>query len=295
LRPGHAAFQGVDQHAVILQILPQIGVGEASLLPGFGYAGKTQLKSAVFAKNLAHFTVHVAAEVLLAVGEAEHQALLHGFETQLLQEGIGNCAFDVIQLHHDIRLFGIRNAENRREAKFTLHHFSAGSLGVFPVAEHIAEPFAVFGLPTAEAQGDFCQDAKAAFAAHHDLVKIRSGRSPWMGMGFEDAARGHIFLIYDDILNFPVIGGVLPRSAGDHPTANAGILKGLREVPDGIVAFGAQLFNRILQQVFKLSPPHARFDSHGLINFVQVDQAVHVHGHIQANAALGRLIAAGDC
>ena len=268
MRPGYTALQCIDQNAIILQILTQVRVCETPFFPGFGHARKAEFKSLVFPENPAHFAVHIAAKGFLAIGEAKHQALLHWLITQLLQKCIGNAALDVILFHHDIGFFGIRNAENRGVTEFALHHFPAGSLGVFPVVKHVAEALTVLRLPVTDTQSDICEDAKTAFSTHHHLVEIRSGGCPGMRAGLENSNRRDIFLVNHDVFDFSVIGGVLPCSTGDHPAAYTGVLKGLRKMPDRVVALGSQFFDRVLEQILQLWPPHAGFDRDRLVNFV---------------------------
>src|SRR5690606_10300111 len=142
--------------------------------------------------------------------------------------------------------FGIGDAEYRGVAKFALHHFAAGCLGIFPIVEHVTEADAILGLPAADLEGDLSEDAEAAFTTHHDLVKIRTIGSAGMRAGFEDTTGSHIFLVDNYVLDFAIVSGILPSPTGDNPATNAGKFEGLGKMPDSVIAFRPQLCDGVL-------------------------------------------------
>jgi len=295
LFPGHRAFQRVYQDAKVLQVFTQVRVSKAVFFPAFGHAKQGKLKGVVFSANAADFAVQVGAETFFSIRETQKEAFLHRLITEFLQQSIRGGALNVVELHRHVGFFGVGETENRGETNLRLHDFAAGCLCFFPISEHVAEALAVFRHVAKNAQGSADENSERAFAAHHHLVKIRPGGRARLRTGAKITNGRDIILRDNQVFNFAVISGVLTGSPRDNPTADAGILKGLREVPAGVSPRRAKFPDGVIQQGFQFWAAHAGFHGDGLVCFVKGNHAVHVLAHVHADAAQRSFHPAGDC
>ena len=113
-------------------------------------------------------------------------------------------------------------------------------------------------------------------------------------VALDDADGSDILLADDDVFNFAVVARVLTCAAGDSPAADGGILEALREVAAGIGALCAEGRDSVVEGLFKLRTAHAGFDGYCLIVLAEGDDLVEVLPHVERDAALDCLNAAGD-
>ena len=148
--------------------------------------------------------------------------------------------------------------------------------------------------PAEDAQRDLRQHAERALGAHHDLVQVRAGGLAGVVAGLDRADGRGVLLAEDDVGDRAVIRAVLARAARDRPAADARILERLREVAAGVLPLGAEELRRALERLFQIRAGHAGLHGDGLVDLVEADDLVEVAAHIQRDAALDRLDAAGD-
>ncbi len=77
----------------------------------------------------------------------------------------------------------------------------------------------------------------------------------------------------EQVLDAPVVVGLLPAGAGDDPAAQRGEFKGLREMPEGVTA--------CIELLFDFRPGHTRLEGcqvGGLIQRQQAVEAGKIHG-----------------
>ena len=98
----------------------------------------------------------------------------------------------------------------------------------------------------------------------------------------------------DDIGDGAVVGAVLAGAAGDHPAAHAAVLEALGEVAAGILALCAEAVGGVLQGLLQHGAGKPRLHGDGLIHLIEADDLIKALSHIQRNAALDGLHAAGD-
>ena len=191
-------------------------------------------------------------------------------------------------------LFGVGKAKHRGIAAFALHHLPGGRHGSFPIPEHVGEAFTVFRLPAEYLEGHFGKDAESALRAHHDLVEIGAGGLPGI-MGSDDAADGGgVLLRKDDIGDGAIVGAVLARAAGNHPAAHAAVLEGLGEMAAGVLPLSAKAIGGILQGFLQRGAGKPRLHRDGLVHLIEAEDLIEALSHIQRDAALDGLHAAGD-
>ena len=106
--------------------------------------------------------------------------------------------------------------------------------------------------------------------------------------GLEGPGRGNVFLAEHDVVSVAVIGRGLARTQGYDPAAHRGIFEGLREMAAGIAAFAAKVFRCIIEGLLVSGPEHARLHAGSLVEFVDLQELVHVRAYHQGDATLER-------
>ena len=293
VRPVDRALERVGRDAEVHERVAQVGVVEAALFPAAGdVAG--QRHAAVFERNFCDVARDVAAVALLTVGKAEEEAALHVLVAELVEQRLQRRLVDVVELEHEVGLFRVGQTEHGRVAALALHHLAGGLHGRVPRLEDVGESLAVLRHPAEDAQRDLGQHAERALGAHHDLVQVRAGGLAGVVAGLDGADGRGVLLAEDDVGDGAVIRAVLARAARDRPAADARILERLREVAAGVLPLGAEELRRALERLFQIGAGHAGLHGDGLVDLVEADDLVEVAAHIQRDAALDRLDAAGD-
>ncbi len=112
--------------------------------------------------------------------------------------------------------------------------------------------------------------------------------------GDDIAYRGDIFLADDKVLDLAVISRILAGPPGDNPASHTGRVKGLGQMAAGIAFFCLENFGGIVESSLIIPAHDAGLNSDGLVDGVEPDYLVHIHPHIQGNAAMRTLRAAHD-
>ena len=293
VRPVDRALERVGRDAEVHERVAQVGVVEAALLPAAGdVAGERH--AAVTERDLCNVARDVAAVALLAVGKAEEEAALHVLVAELVEQRLQRRLIDVVELEHEVGLLRVGQTEHGRVAAFALHHLAGGLHGLVPRLEDVGEALAVLRHPAEDAQRDLRQHAERALGAHHDLVQVRAGGLAGVVAGLDRADGRSVLLAEDDVGDRAVIRAVLARAARDRPAADARILERLREVAAGVLPLGVEELRRALERLFQIRAGHTGLHGDGLVDLVEADDLVEVAAHIQRDAALDRLDAAGD-
>ena len=236
----------------------------------------------------------VLAEVLLALAPAEHKYALAVLVAlcgeHFVNDGVGNA----VEAECHGGLLGVGETEYRREAELALHYLTRCVETVLPILENIGELLAVLGHILENSEGNVSEDTEGSLAAHHYLIDRGAGCISRELVALDDAHGSDIFLAYDDVLDLAVIARVLTCAAGDSPAADGGILEALREVAAGVCAGCAEGRDGVVKGLFKLRTAHAGFDGYCLIVLAEGDDLVEVLSHVERDAALDSLNAAGD-
>ena len=291
--PVDAALQRIGDDAEIHEGIAEIRVIEAALFPALGHiAGHGHGTKA--AGNAVDILRHIFGKALFAIGKAQEHTALHILVAQLIQQRGQRCFIHIVELEHQVGLFGVGKAKHRGIAAFALHHLPGGRHGGLPIPEHIGEALSVFRLPAEYLEGHLGQHAEGPLRAHHDLVEIGAGGLPGI-MGSDDAADGGgVLLRKDDIGDGAIVGAVLARAAGDHPAAHAAVLEGLGEMAAGILPLGAKAIGGILQGFLQRGAGKPRLHRDGLVHLIEAEDLIEALSHIQRDAALDGLHAAGN-
>ena len=164
-------------------------------------------------------------------------------------------------------------------SEFTLHNLSHNRHAVLPRREHKRELFVFFG-EVEHFERNFRKDAEATFAAHHDLVDIGTGCLSRCAVRLDYADWRDVLLFKHDVCRTAVIGGVLPGTSRDNPAAYAGILERLREVSASVTLCRAEIFGRMIEDVFELRTTDTGLNGDGLVDFVESDDFVEVFADV---------------
>lgn len=141
--PVDGALQCVEHQAVIAQILAQIRVAEAALLPT-SCDDTGSVHCAVFMADIPNAAFYVFAKVALSLREAKHQATLVGFIAARFEQRVNRRIRHAVEVEGDLRFLRVGHTEHGWEAELALHDLAGGGDGVVPVVENIAEAEAVF-------------------------------------------------------------------------------------------------------------------------------------------------------
>lgn len=276
--PVDGALESVDDDAVVLNGVAKIRVGESAVLPRSRYVAG-EIQSVILSCNLADVAIDVSLQSAFAVAEAEKQASGMLFVALCRKKRFERRTDDAVHMRHHIRFFGVRKTECRRMSEFTLHNLSHNCHAVLPRREHKRELFVFFG-EVEHFERNFREDAEATFAAHHDLVDVRSRCFSWCAVRLDYADGRDVLLFKHDIRRTAVIGGVLPGTSRDNPAAYAGILERLREVSASVTLCRAEVFGSVVEDVFELRTADARLNGDGLVDFVESDDFVEVFADV---------------
>ena len=175
-----------------------------------------------------------------------------------------------------------------------LHHLARSLHCVVPGLEDVGESLAVLGHPAEYLEGDLGEDAEGALGAHHDLVEVGAAGLAGVVAGLNGADGGGVLLAEDDVRDAAVVGAVLTGAAGDGPAADRGVFKALREVAAGVLTLCAEELRSVLEGLFEVGTGHTRLNGDGLVDLVEGKDLVKALSHIQRDAALDGLDAAGD-
>ena len=276
--PVDGALESVDDDAVVLNGVAKIRVGESAVLPRSRYVAG-EIQSVILSCNLADVAIDVSLQSAFAVAEAEKQASGMLFVALCRKKRFERRTDDAVHMRHHIRFFGVRKTECRRMSEFTLHNLSHNRHAVLPRREHKRELLVFFG-EIEHFERNFRKDAEATFAAHHDLVDIGTGCLSRCAVRLDYADWRDVLLFKHDVRRTAVIGGVLPGTSRDNPAAYAGILERLREVSASVTLCRAEIFGRMIEDVFELRPADAGLNGDGLIDFVESDDFVEVFADV---------------
>ena len=162
------------------------------------------------------------------------------------------------------------------------------------MASEWCEALAVFGHPAEHLECDLGQHTEGALRAHHYLIEVGAASLTAVVAGLNGADGGRVLLRQHDIGDAAVVGAVLTCAAGDSPAADGGVLKRLRKMAAGVLTLCAEKLGCVLQGLFKIRAGHARLNGDGLVYFIKGNDLVKSPAHVQRNAALYGLNAAGD-
>lgn len=276
--PVDGALESVDDDAVVLNGVAKIRVGESAVLPRSRYVAG-EIQSVILSCNLADVAIDVSLQSAFAVAEAEKQASGMLFVALCRKKRFERRTDDAVHMRHHIRFFSVGKTECRRMSEFTLHNLSHNRHTVLPRREHKRELLVFFG-EIEHFERNFRKDAEATFAAHHDLVDIGTGCLSRCAVRLDYADWRDVLLFKHDVRRTAVIGGVLPGTSRDNPAAYAGILERLREVSASVTLCRAEIFGRMIEDVFELRTADARLNGDGLVDFVESDDFVEVFADV---------------
>ena len=167
-------------------------------------------------------------------------------------------------------------------SELALHNLSHNRHTVFPSGEHKRE-FLVLLREIEHFEGNFGEDAEAAFASHHNLVDVRTCGFSRRAVGLYRADGGCVLLFENDVRRAAVVGRVLTRAASDDPAANAGILERLREVSASVTLRRTEVFWGVIENVFELRTADTGLHGDCLIDFVERNDLVEVLADVNHN------------
>lgn len=210
------------------------------------------------------------------------------------KNGFKRRADDAVHVAHHIRLFCVGESKCGRMSELALHDFAHDSHTVFPRGEHEGE-FSVFLGECEHFESNFGENAKASFAAHHDLVDVRTRCFSRCTVGDDSTDRGDVLLFENKVCRASVVGGVLTAAASDNPAAHARILKRLREVTAGVSLGCAEIFGSVVENLFKIRTADAGLNGDCGVDFVESDDFVEVLADVDHDVGRHhRLCAARD-
>ncbi len=268
LFPIRGALEGVDENAVVLQILSHVRIGEATVLPLLGDE-PGGVHPALRVADLAKTALDHCSVGAVSVDRPQHQAALALFEPPQAHECVDRRTLDAIELEGDVGFLGIRQSKDRRKTKLTLHDLSYRSGPALPIRKDEAESARVLGLIAEHFQGDCYQDPVRPFAPDHELIEVGAGGIRGDVDGSDGAHRCDVLLAQHQIFRLAVVRRILPGAARHDPAACRRELERLRKMTAGIRVRRPETLARTAEGFFEIRPENPGFHRDRLIDRVE--------------------------